>query len=99
MHGTEAFGPVVTLMPYADTEQAIALALLGQGSLAGSLVTADPALAKRFIRAAACAHGRMLILDEQAAAESTGHGSPLPMLVHGGPGARAAVKSWVDCAR
>jgi len=86
VHGTEAFGPVATLMPYADTEQAIALALLGQGSLAGSLVTADPALAKRFIRAAACAHGRMLILDEQAAAESTGHGSPLPMLVHGGPG-------------
>lgn len=68
VHGTEAFGPVATLMPYADTEQAIALALLGQGSLAGSLVTADPALAKRFIRAAACAHGRMLILDEQAAA-------------------------------
>ena len=51
-------------------------------------MTADPALAKRFIRAAACAHGRMLILDEQAAAESTGHGSPLPMLVHGGPARR-----------
>lgn len=75
MHGTEAFGPVATLMPYADTERAIALALLRRSSLAGSLVTADPALAKRFIRAAACAHGRMLILDEQAAAGSTGHGS------------------------
>ncbi|GAK27421.1 phenylacetic acid degradation bifunctional protein PaaZ [Serratia liquefaciens] len=86
VHGTEAFGPVATLMPYQHTEQAIELALMGQGSLAGSLVTADEALAMRFIRATACAHGRMLILDQQAAVESTGHGSPLPMLVHGGPG-------------
>ncbi|MFJ7500549.1 phenylacetic acid degradation bifunctional protein PaaZ [Serratia grimesii] len=86
VHGTEAFGPVATLMPYQHTEQAIELALMGQGSLAGSLVTADEALATRFIRATACAHGRMLILDQHAATESTGHGSPLPMLVHGGPG-------------
>ncbi|CAI0968392.1 phenylacetic acid degradation bifunctional protein PaaZ [Serratia liquefaciens] len=86
VHGTEAFGPVATLMPYQHTEQAIELALMGQGSLAGSLVTADEALATRFIRATAYAHGRMLILDQQAAVESTGHGSPLPMLVHGGPG-------------
>lgn len=86
VHGTEAFGPVATLMPYQDSEQAIELALLGQGSLAGSLVTADEALATRFVRAAACAHGRLLVLDRHAATESTGHGSPLPLLVHGGPG-------------
>ncbi|MFC0227324.1 phenylacetic acid degradation bifunctional protein PaaZ [Serratia aquatilis] len=86
VHGTEAFGPVATLMPYQDSEQAIELALLGQGSLAGSLVTADEALATRFIRATACAHGRLLVLDRHAAIESTGHGSPLPLLVHGGPG-------------
>ncbi|VEA68044.1 3,4-dehydroadipyl-CoA semialdehyde dehydrogenase [Serratia rubidaea] len=86
VHDIEAFGPVATLMPYDSGEQAIELALLGQGSLAGSLVTADAAVATRFIRAAACAHGRMLVLDSAAAAESTGHGSPLPMLMHGGPG-------------
>lgn len=86
VHGTEAFGPVATLMPYQQTDQAIELALLGQGSLAGTLVTADESLATQFIRSTACAHGRMLILDQQAAVESTGHGSPLPMLVHGGPG-------------
>lgn len=86
VHGTEAFGPVATLMPYQTPEQAIELALLGQGSLAGSLVTADEGLAAQFIRATACAHGRMLVLDRHAATESTGHGSPLPMLVHGGPG-------------
>jgi oxepin-CoA hydrolase / 3-oxo-5,6-dehydrosuberyl-CoA semialdehyde dehydrogenase len=72
---------------------------MGQGSLAGSLVTADEALATRFIRATACAHGRMLILDQQAAVESTGHGSPLPMLVHGGPGEPEAVKNWGGYAR
>ena len=86
VHGTEAFGPVATLMPYQTIEQAIELALLGQGSLAGSLVTADEGLAAQFIRATACAHGRMLVLDRHAATESTGHGSPLPLLVHGGPG-------------
>ncbi|MGF6191239.1 phenylacetic acid degradation bifunctional protein PaaZ [Serratia sp. 2723] len=86
VHGTEAFGPVATLMPYQTSEQAIELALLGQGSLAGSLVTADVGLASQFIRATACAHGRMLVLDRHAATESTGHGSPLPLLVHGGPG-------------
>ena len=86
VHGTEAFGPVATLMPYQTTAQAIELALLGQGSLAASLVTADAELASQFIRATACAHGRMLVLDRHAATESTGHGSPLPLLVHGGPG-------------
>ncbi|MDX7986098.1 phenylacetic acid degradation bifunctional protein PaaZ [Xenorhabdus sp. 12] len=86
VHSTEAFGPVSTLMAYEDAEQAIALAMMGQGSLVGSLVTADEQIAAQVIRATACAHGRMLILDETASAESTGHGSPLPMLVHGGPG-------------
>ncbi|CDG19602.1 phenylacetic acid degradation bifunctional protein PaaZ [Xenorhabdus doucetiae] len=86
VHSTEAFGPVSTLMAYQDTGQAIALAMMGQGSLVGSLVTADEQIALQVIRATACAHGRMLVLDEAASAESTGHGSPLPMLVHGGPG-------------
>lgn len=86
VHSTEAFGPVSTLMAYKDTEQAIELAMMGDGSLVGSLVTADEQIAVQVIRAAACAHGRMLVLDEAASAESTGHGSPLPMLVHGGPG-------------
>ncbi|MBD2804897.1 phenylacetic acid degradation bifunctional protein PaaZ [Xenorhabdus sp. ZM] len=86
VHSTEAFGPVATLMAYQDTEQAITLAMMGQGSLVGSLVTADEHVASQVIRATACAHGRMLVLDETAAAESTGHGSPLPILVHGGPG-------------
>ncbi|CCW32780.1 phenylacetic acid degradation bifunctional protein PaaZ [Xenorhabdus nematophila] len=86
VHDTEAFGPVSTLMAYQDTEQAITLAMMGQGSLVGSLVTADETVATQVIRATACAHGRMLVLDEAASAESTGHGSPLPMLVHGGPG-------------
>ncbi|MEG2114519.1 MAG: phenylacetic acid degradation bifunctional protein PaaZ [Hafnia sp.] len=86
VHDTEAFGPVATLMPYQNRQQAIELALLGQGSLAGSLVTADERIAAEVIRATACAHGRMLILDRNSAVESTGHGSPLPMLVHGGPG-------------
>lgn len=86
VHATEAFGPVATLMPYQDLAQAVTLAQLGGGSLAGSLVTADGEVASQVIRASACAHGRMLVLDAAAAAESTGHGSPLPMLVHGGPG-------------
>ncbi|WP_265498289.1 phenylacetic acid degradation bifunctional protein PaaZ [Providencia rustigianii] len=86
VHETEAFGPVATLMSYDSLEQAVQLAILGGGSLAGTLVTADSQVAQSVIRASARAHGRMLILNEAAAAESTGHGSPLPMLVHGGPG-------------
>ncbi|WP_265693431.1 phenylacetic acid degradation bifunctional protein PaaZ [Providencia rustigianii] len=86
VHETEAFGPVATLMSYDSLEQAMQLAILGGGSLAGTLVTADSQVAQSVIRASARAHGRMLILNEAAAAESTGHGSPLPLLVHGGPG-------------
>ena len=87
VHEIEAFGPVTTLMPYdGDIDEALALAARGQGSLVGSLVTKTPAIAARFVPAAAALHGRILVLDREAAAESTGHGSPLPALKHGGPG-------------
>ncbi len=85
-HEVEAFGPVSTLMPYRDTEHVIALAARGQGSLVGSIVTADPGFARRVVLGVAPWHGRLLVLDAEDAKESTGHGSPLPMLVHGGPG-------------
>ena len=85
-HDVEAFGPVSTLMPYQDLDEALALAARGRGSLVGTLVTRDAATAARVIPLAAALHGRLLVLDREAAAESTGHGSPLPMLKHGGPG-------------
>jgi oxepin-CoA hydrolase/3-oxo-5,6-dehydrosuberyl-CoA semialdehyde dehydrogenase len=85
-HSIEAFGPVSTLMPYKDMEEAIALAKKGKGSLCSTIVTADDGLAKQYVIAAATQHGRILILNRECAKESTGHGSPLPMLVHGGPG-------------
>ncbi|HWI12199.1 MAG TPA: phenylacetic acid degradation bifunctional protein PaaZ, partial [Burkholderiaceae bacterium] len=86
VHDVEAFGPVSTLMPYDGIDEAIALAARGKGSLVGTLVTRSPQIAARVIPVAAALHGRMLILDREAAAESTGHGSPLPVLKHGGPG-------------
>jgi oxepin-CoA hydrolase / 3-oxo-5,6-dehydrosuberyl-CoA semialdehyde dehydrogenase len=86
VHDVEAFGPVSTLMAYDGLEEALALAALGKGSLVGTLVTRDPKVAARAIPAAAASHGRLLILDREAAVESTGHGSPLPQLKHGGPG-------------
>jgi oxepin-CoA hydrolase/3-oxo-5,6-dehydrosuberyl-CoA semialdehyde dehydrogenase len=86
VHDIEAFGPVSTLMPYGDLEEALALAAKGRGSLVGTLVTRDPLVAAEAIPVAASWHGRLLILDREAAAESTGHGSPLPQLKHGGPG-------------
>ncbi len=86
VHDIEAFGPVSTLMAYDDLDEALALAARGKGSLVGTLVTRDPATAARFVPAAAALHGRILVLDREAAAESTGHGSPLPSLKHGGPG-------------
>ncbi len=86
VHDVEAFGPVSTLMPYDGLDEAIALAARGKGSLVGTLVTRDPKIAARVIPVAAALHGRLLILDREAAAESTGHGSPLPVLKHGGPG-------------
>ncbi len=85
-HDVEAFGPVSTLMPYEGLDEALALAARGRGSLVGTLVTKDPATAARFIPVAAALHGRLLVLDREAAKESTGHGSPLPPLKHGGPG-------------
>jgi len=86
VHDVEAFGPVSTLMPYEGMDEAIALAARGKGSLVGTLVTRSPQTAARVIPVAAALHGRLLILDREAATESTGHGSPLPVLKHGGPG-------------
>ncbi len=86
VHDCEAFGPVSTVMPYRDLNDAIALANRGMGSLALSLFTHSPETARDFIGGAAAYHGRMLVIDRTNAAESTGHGSPLPVLTHGGPG-------------
>jgi oxepin-CoA hydrolase/3-oxo-5,6-dehydrosuberyl-CoA semialdehyde dehydrogenase len=85
-HNVEAFGPVSTLMPYKTIEEAVALSKKGKGSLCSSIVTADAAIAKNYFLGAATHHGRILVLNDECAKESTGHGSPLPMLVHGGPG-------------
>ena len=86
VHDCEPFGPVSTIMPYRDMADAIALANRGMGSLALSLFTHSPEAAREFVQGAAAYHGRMLVLNRDNAAESTGHGSPLPVLVHGGPG-------------
>ncbi len=86
VHTIEAFGPVSTLMPYTGLEEAKELARMGKGSLVCSIVTADHAIAKDFVLGAATHHGRILVLNNECAKESTGHGSPLPLLVHGGPG-------------
>jgi len=85
-HDIEAFGPVNTVMPYANLDEAIELARRGKGSLCGSLFTADPAVARTVVLGTAPFHGRIMVLDRSSAKESTGHGSPLPHLVHGGPG-------------
>lgn len=85
-HSIEAFGPVSTLMPYKTIEEAIELSKLGKGSLVSSIVTADNTIARKFTIGAACMHGRILVLNSECAKESTGHGSPMPLLVHGGPG-------------
>jgi oxepin-CoA hydrolase/3-oxo-5,6-dehydrosuberyl-CoA semialdehyde dehydrogenase len=85
-HDVEAFGPVSTLMPYDELDEAVALAARGRGSLVGTLVTKSAATAAAIVPQLAAHHGRILALDREAAPESTGHGSPLPMLKHGGPG-------------
>jgi oxepin-CoA hydrolase/3-oxo-5,6-dehydrosuberyl-CoA semialdehyde dehydrogenase len=85
-HDVEAFGPVNTVMPYRNLDEAIELARRGRGSLCGSLVTSDAKVARQVILGVAPYHGRLLVLDPTSAKESTGHGSPLPNLVHGGPG-------------
>ena len=86
VHDVEAFGPVSTLMPYDGVDEALHLAARGQGSLVATLVTRDPQVAARIIPVAAALHGRLHMLDRESAVESTGHGSPLPPLKHGGPG-------------
>jgi oxepin-CoA hydrolase/3-oxo-5,6-dehydrosuberyl-CoA semialdehyde dehydrogenase len=85
-HTIEAFGPVATIMPYKGSEEAIALSKKGKGSLCSSIVTANHATAREYVLGAATHHGRILVLNKECSAESTGHGSPLPLLVHGGPG-------------
>ena len=85
-HDIEVFGPVSTVLGYRDTAHAIELAARGRGSLVGSLVSADPDVVRDLVLGVAPWHGRVLVLDQDSAAESTGHGSPLPHLVHGGPG-------------
>lgn len=86
VHDVEAFGPVSTLMTYRNIDEALELAARGKGSLVTTLATKDPALAAYAVPMAAASHGRVLILDREAAVDSTGHGSPLPQLKHGGPG-------------
>ncbi len=85
-HETECFGPVSTLMPYQTLENAIEIANMGKGSLVSSICTHDPRIMRDYVLNAAAFHGRILILNRSSAKESTGHGSPMPMLVHGGPG-------------
>ena len=85
-HNIEAFGPVSTIMPYQNIEEAVELAKMGKGSLVCSIVTANDKIARDFVIGAACMHGRILVLNADCAKESTGHGSPMPLLTHGGPG-------------
>ncbi|GGZ07645.1 phenylacetic acid degradation bifunctional protein PaaZ [Pseudoduganella plicata] len=86
VHDVEAFGPVSTLMTYDGIDEALALAARGKGSLVSTLVTKDPATAAYAVPMAAAHHGRVLVLEREASVDSTGHGSPLPQLKHGGPG-------------
>lgn len=86
VHETEAFGPVSTIMPYKNLDEAIELAKMGKGSLVSSIATNDDKIAKEYVVNAASHHGRILVLNRESAKQSTGHGSPLPYLVHGGPG-------------
>ncbi|MFD1551757.1 phenylacetic acid degradation bifunctional protein PaaZ [Putridiphycobacter roseus] len=86
VHDIECFGPVSTLMPYKDLEEAVQIAKLGKGSLVSSIITADDKIATDYVVNAASMHGRILVLNERCAKESTGHGSPMPLLTHGGPG-------------
>jgi oxepin-CoA hydrolase/3-oxo-5,6-dehydrosuberyl-CoA semialdehyde dehydrogenase len=86
VHDIEAFGPVSTIMPYKGLDEAIALSKMGKGSLCCSITTNDEKIAREFVLGAASYHGRVLVLNRDCAKESTGHGSPMPLLVHGGPG-------------
>ncbi|HJW28713.1 MAG TPA: phenylacetic acid degradation bifunctional protein PaaZ, partial [Saprospiraceae bacterium] len=86
VHEVEAFGPVCTLMPYRNLDEAIEISKMGKGSLVSSIATYDDEIAKKFVVNAASHHGRILVYNRDCAKENTGHGSPLPMLIHGGPG-------------
>ncbi|MFD2568373.1 phenylacetic acid degradation bifunctional protein PaaZ [Pseudotenacibaculum haliotis] len=86
VHEREAFGPVSTIMPYKSLDEAVTLAQMGKGSLVSSIATYNDKIAKEYVVNAASHHGRILVLNRENAKESTGHGSPLPTLVHGGPG-------------
>lgn len=85
-HEVEAFGPVSTIIPYKNTPDAITLSKMGKGSLVCSIATGSPDIAREFVLGAATMHGRILVINTESAKESTGHGSPMPLLVHGGPG-------------
>ena len=86
VHHIEAFGPVATIMPYKGIAEAIELANLGKGSLVSSIATYDDAIAREYVLGSAAYHGRILVLNRDSAPESTGHGSPMPLMAHGGPG-------------
>jgi len=86
IHGVEAFGPVSTIIGYRDLDDAVTLARKGEGSLVASVMTHDADVARDLVFGIAAHHGRVLVLDRDCAKESTGHGSPLAHLVHGGPG-------------
>ncbi len=86
VHEIEAFGPVSTIIPYNDLADAVQLAKMGKGSLCCSIATFDDDIAREFVIGAATHHGRILVLNRESAEKSTGHGSPLPTLIHGGPG-------------
>ena len=85
-HNIEAFGPVSTIMPYKNLDEAVELAKMGKGSLVCSIATNNDEIARDYVLGAASYHGRILVLNRESAKESTGHGSPMPLLVHGGPG-------------
>jgi oxepin-CoA hydrolase / 3-oxo-5,6-dehydrosuberyl-CoA semialdehyde dehydrogenase len=85
-HDIEAFGPVATLMPYDSLDDAIKLANMGKGSLVSTICTYDPTIARQYLLSAGAFHGRILILNRDSQKESTGHGAPMPLLTHGGPG-------------
>lgn len=86
VHEIEAFGPVSTIMPYKDMNEAVEIIRMGKGSLVSSIVTGNDDTAKEFVLNAASMNGRILVLNQDCAKESTGHGSPMPLLTHGGPG-------------
>ena len=98
VHSVEAFGPVSTVLPYDTLDEAIELSRMGEGSLAGSIITNDDQIARELVLGTAAYHGRMVVINRDCAAESTGHGSPLPHLVHGGPG-RAGGGEEMGCIR